>query len=120
MAAIGLSHGNSCDGNVHKESFCDPKDSDQCISRRVNISGMHTFNTEVETTLGEAYSYLFASDHVSPSEGNMLCPITDTVEQQVVLQTSCLNEQSRNCSDILQILSNELSCVPKDVFIEHV
>ena len=119
MAANGRSYENSCDGNVPQKRLCDQTDSDHCKSSRVSTPGMRTFNTELETTLGEAFSYLFSNSHDSPSDGNMLCPITDTDEPEVLSQTTCLNEQPDNHSDVLQILNNELSSVPKDVFIER-
>ena len=84
MAANSLSYEDSCE-NAHLKSLCEPTDYEMCLQRGANAPGNHASNTE---------AYLFMNDHGSPSEDNVVYPITDTVEPQTQtpLQAICINE----------------------------
>ena len=94
MAANSLSYEDSCSENAHLKSLCEPTDYEMCLQRGTNAPGKHASKTEAVTAQGEAYSYLFMNDHGSPSEDNVVYPITDTVEPQTQtpLQATCINE----------------------------
>ena len=121
MATSGQPPDDRCDINHDMSSFDPTTGCDTHTSTRDHLSGMDISNVERSTPFFDEIAYTYMGGLASPSEGSTVYPVIDPSFDLSNSQANqgLHNEISRNCSNLVQCILNDMVSVPKDLFIDR-
>ena len=121
MATSGQPPDDRCDRNHDMSSFDPTTGCDTHTSTRDHLSGMDISNVERSTPFFDEIAYTYMGGLASPSEGSTVYPVIDPSVDLSNSQANqgLHNEISRNCSNLVQCILNDMVSVPKDLFIDR-